>query len=87
MNNSNTYYQVEIHVFEDQIDIAKHVMNWDAALSEQFDYKGFGIWCSAAAFEAGFDEDSAQELKEFAEDRLKENRISSFYVEIEETNE
>ncbi len=79
--------QVEIHVMAEQDALARYHLNWDAALREQFDYQGFGIWCSNGRYEAGYDDEAAKSLKAFADKRLKEHGVTEFYTTIEEIDD
>lgn len=82
--NEDMRQQVEIHVMAGQDALARYHLNWDAALREEFSYAGGGVWCSTGRYEVGYDDDAAEYLKKFAEERLKEYGITDFYVCIEE---
>ena len=79
--------QVEIHVMAEQEALANYHLNWDAALREQFDYQGGGVWYSSGRYEVGYDEDAAKSLKEFADERLKKHGVTEFYTEINEIDD
>ena len=76
--------QIEIHVMAEQDALARYHLNWDAALREEFEYQGGGVWCSSGTYMVGIDDEAANSLKEFADERLKEYGISEFYTEIVE---
>ena len=71
----------------EQEALASYHLNWDAALREQFDYQGGGVWYSSGRYEVGYDEDAAISLKEFADERLNKHGVTEFYTEINEIDD
>lgn len=86
-NKEDMRLQVEIHVMAEQEALASYPLCWDAALGEQFDYQGGGVWYSSGKYAVGYDEEAAKSLKEFADERLKEHGITEFYTEIIELDD
>lgn len=76
--------RVEIQVMADQESLANYHMSWDAILKEEFEKKGNGVWHSGGEYLVGYDEEVAEQLKEFTDERMREYGITEFYSEIVE---
>ena len=78
--------KLEIHVMAEQEILACQLLNWQPVFREEFTYNGGGVWESSGVYRSEYESDkkAINDLKEFAEERLKELGITEFYAEIEE---
>lgn len=76
--------RVEVRVMAEQESLARYHMNWDSILREEFESKGDGVWHSVGDYRVGYDEDSANQLKEFVDDRMQEYGVTEFYSDVVE---
>ena len=78
--------RLEIHVMAEQENYARYQMNWQPALSEQFDYQGGGVWYSNGTYLTRYpqDRESLEDLERFVKERLSECGVTEFYTQIEE---
>ena len=74
--------RVELHVMAEQELAAKRCISWDATIRELFDYQGGGVWYSSGTYERGFDDLAVIDLRKFTEERMREYKITEFYVDI-----
>lgn len=79
--------RIEIKVSASETDYASHVINWYAALREQFENKGNGVWHSTGEYQSVVDSKAAEYLSKSTKNELTRHGIRSFFIYIVEHEE
>ncbi len=61
--------------------LAGYCINWDETLREEFKDVNSNEWRSGGEYEVGYDDDSIEYIKKYAEEKLRELGVKEFIID------